>query len=292
MRRTLWSICALVLTLAPGSVLAAEPMNARDADRERIRAHLSGVEAKLRSLDTSGWPADKREARARAIETLHRYARRGEFPVNTGHPGATHPYFIDDDGRACAVAHLMLESGADELARAVQREHGLDYVADMRTPGIAAWAERSGLTVAELAAIQPGYCNCEDQPQFDPVCGTNGLSYWNTCVAEVCGGVTIEHAGTCADPAITCEPPVVTQCGQGISDGLCNPVGGGDAEPAWDFEALEWLEDPDCPDVEPETGALNGRGCALAGDGERGAGGPFALLCALLALGLWSRRRR
>lgn len=275
------SACLLVFGLVP-ALTRAQPLDAVEADRARIREHLSRVQEELRAVDTSGMSEARRAARAQRIEALHAYAKRGVFPRNTGHPGTTHPYFIDLEGRSCAVAHLMIDSGAGQLADAVQRDHGVDYVADMGTPGIGDWAELSGLTVAELAAIQPGYCNCETEPQFDPVCGTNGLSYWNRCVAELCGGMEIAYAGACAEPAVMCEPPYVVGCGFGISYGLCEPTGGGDADPVWQSEAAAWVADPVCPQP---------AGCSVAPPGRRSgtaARGFGLVLFALLGLG---RRR-
>src|SRR5262245_5842682 len=66
---------------------------------------------------------------------------------------------------------------------------------DMTSPPLAQWLARSGLTLEEAARIQPDYCACPDIES--PVCGGDGNTYYNECVARVCGGLTVSCCGAC-----------------------------------------------------------------------------------------------
>ncbi|MDH3727459.1 MAG: Kazal-type serine protease inhibitor domain-containing protein [Myxococcales bacterium] len=168
-------------------------------DQARIRDHLRAVETYLRERDTSDLSEAQREARSKNIERLHEYWVAGVFPRNTltGYPT---PIFIDPAGRACAVAYLMIQSGWEAAAREVALRENLAYVNDIRSPGVAAWVAQSGLTVQEAAWIQPGYDPCNDECPCDeePVCGADGMTYVNSCLAESCGQQFVHIPGCCA----------------------------------------------------------------------------------------------
>ncbi|MFO0685519.1 MAG: hypothetical protein U0234_25895 [Sandaracinus sp.] len=83
-----------------------------------------------------------------------------------------------------------------------------------------------------------GFCEPYDPrtlcPGFDPVCGCNGLSYENRCIAQRSGN-TVDHVGVCdgttlcqtdadCEPGAFCEKPDGV-CGEG--DGICvrPPIG-------------------------------------------------------------------
>ena len=57
----------------------------------------------------------------------------------------------------CAVGYLIKASGYDSLAKRISSEHNYDYLADIRTPGVAEWAQTHGFRPDELAWIQPTY---------------------------------------------------------------------------------------------------------------------------------------
>jgi hypothetical protein len=105
-------IIVLCCIAAGGALRAARP-SSEDLDRERIRTHLSEVERLLRARDVNGLSPELRHARARNLDELHAYWMRGVFPRNHDFPEHRVPYFIDAEGRACAVGHLMIASGAE-----------------------------------------------------------------------------------------------------------------------------------------------------------------------------------
>lgn len=126
----------------------------------RIQDHLGFVVDLLRERDVSHLDAETRRNRARCIERLEEYRSDGTFPRNIGRDHPT-PVFIDEGGRACAVADLMIASGACELARTVADAQNTAYVPDITIPGVGEWMSEHGLSLEECAMIQPTYCNAQ-----------------------------------------------------------------------------------------------------------------------------------
>jgi len=120
----------------------------------RLRVHLEYVEAMLRARVPDGLSEAQRAARAHNLDLLHAYVERGAFPRNHEVAGRR-PHFIDDDGRICAVGYLIEQTAGRAAAEAINAAHEWDYIPEIR--GIEAWVAASGLTVEELATIQPGY---------------------------------------------------------------------------------------------------------------------------------------
>lgn len=201
-------VWALVAMLGDGSVAVKDEVA---LDRARIQRHLAGVEAELRAADTVELSPAQRVERAKNLDRLHAYWTAGVFPHNTDFVGARVPYFIDEDDRACAVGHLMIASGADDLAAQIRRDENNAKLLDMRTPGLLAWVARSGLTAKEHARIQPAYCDCPDDEM--PVCGTDGHTYLNACYAMTCSGVEVAHDGACEGEPTTGWPEPGTSSG-------------------------------------------------------------------------------
>lgn len=278
-KRSARFVGAMTMVCTVGTAEAA-PLDAEQADRLRIREHLARVEQRLRAAPVGTLSPAARQARARLLDELHRYWQAGVFPRNSQHIGERRPYFIDDDGRACAVGALVIESGHEALAQRVDRAFHTEYVPDMREPDLLAWADTHGFSGAELALIQPTYCNCDGlngsfpgdesaggaggaggasdgADYFQPVCGDNGLTYWNECIATLCGGVSIVSTGHCEQQAPPCElcgtgdkPIVVSECAaEETPEGICNGIDSqADIVPVNDVVAAHWLE-------------LQGQGC-------------------------------
>jgi hypothetical protein len=124
------------------------------------------VEARLRSRDVSALPPNLQFARTTMLDNLKAYYLRGVFPRNYVH-SRHRPSFIDRDDRVCAVAHLMIESGQERLARQIAVEANDAYVRDINVKEFDVWAAQSGLTKEELAFIQPSY-HCTFHPDQFP----------------------------------------------------------------------------------------------------------------------------
>jgi hypothetical protein len=220
----LCSTFAVTVVLAKASPALAQPsenaapavLDAVAADRLRIRAHLEQVERELRARDTSSLAPSARSARARALDALHAYSARGVFPRNTRHPGERIPYFIDDEGRACAMAHLIQASGAPALAETVRVRENNARVAAMTTD-LGPWLEENGLTAEEAARIQPDYCQCGYV--YNPVCadvlvgdgGYERKTFLNECVATLCTSTRVLYEGECAPG----DEPADSACDRG-----------------------------------------------------------------------------
>lgn len=121
-----------------------------------IRGHLRRISKKLRDRSTDHLDLLQRERRLRALEELDRYRLTRPLPRNTYVPHRT-PVFVDEHGRRCAVAHLIEASGSAAIVARTRRGRNLARVPDIEDPELLAWASDHGLTVDELAQIQPSY---------------------------------------------------------------------------------------------------------------------------------------
>lgn len=133
-----------------------------DIESVRIKVHLAFVSDRLRAKNLSSMDVGLLEKRRMLLHALDAYSEEGQFPQNTETLWRT-PIFIDSDGTACAVAHLMQKSGYATLAAEVNAEFHRAYIQNicMSTSkvsrDVAEWAKKHGFELEELAEIQPGY---------------------------------------------------------------------------------------------------------------------------------------
>ena len=159
------------------------------ADHERlIRLHLMTVESTLRRADLSRLNADQRTNRSHCLDLLRDYWKAGVFPKNTYHD-TTIPYFIDRYNTACAVGHLIRETGYEALACRIADEMNYAYIAQMPYAELPQWADKMGFAVAELKWIQPAYAPplAISTNTTDANCGDNNGSI-TTSVTETLSG--------------------------------------------------------------------------------------------------------
>ncbi|MDB4931641.1 MAG: hypothetical protein JWM10_4125, partial [Myxococcaceae bacterium] len=89
------------------------------------------------------------------------------------------PVFVDGDGARCAMAALIESTGDGALVDRVARAHNLAAVRELAgDPGLVAWLDRNGLTLAEAARIQPSY-SAHSEATYQPTVAV---------VASVAGG--------------------------------------------------------------------------------------------------------
>jgi hypothetical protein len=181
----------------PGPTPSWSWLGAEQLERLRIQRHLRMVEQTLRASAPVDLDDAQQAARDRALDALAAYWRSGEFPKNRDVPDRRVPTFIDADGVACAVGHLMIASGASNLAREIATYENNDFVADIDHPELPVWLAANGLTAAEAAWIQPTYGPCGGT--YSPVCGVDGITYQCSQVATQCADVQIEHHDWCED---------------------------------------------------------------------------------------------
>ncbi len=129
------------------------------------------------------------------MDVLHAYWVAGEFPRNRDYSDRRVPHFIDADGTACAVGHLMIESGFESMAREIATYENFDFVSEVDHPGVVPWLQAHGLTAEEAGWIQPGYGPCGFS--LETVCGSDGNNYACEAVATQCAGVEVVSTGPC-----------------------------------------------------------------------------------------------
>jgi len=123
----------------------------------RIQTHLEYVENILRSKSTSELNAKERSQRLHMLDLLHAYWTAGIFPRNYDYPEETKPCFIDRDGTICAVGYLVTQTEGSDLAQEINDNHQYSEILDIDSPDLLAWINQSGLSIKEMAMIQPRY---------------------------------------------------------------------------------------------------------------------------------------
>ena len=131
------------------------PVHADD-ETLRARTHLEYARARLAAL-----PPTRPELAARRQELLGYlgdYIAKGTTPKNR-HLGERSPVFIDDGGQICAVGYMIEQSAGRALPERITRSHRFDFIEDIAAamPEVRAWVASSGLSLDEIASIQPGY---------------------------------------------------------------------------------------------------------------------------------------
>ncbi len=136
--------------------------DASDSETVRMHVHLAYVRELLGARAATSPALAAR--RAELLGYLDEYIAAGTTPQNTFVPWRS-PVFIDADGRICAVGYLIERSVGRALPELVAATHRLAYLEDIAAsmPEVAAWVASSGLTLEELASIQPGYMGPEVQ---------------------------------------------------------------------------------------------------------------------------------
>ncbi len=98
----------------------------------------------------------QKENRKRHLEVLNEYWNLKNCPKNT-FLNYRNPVFIDAQNRHCAVAFLMQKDGKTTFCKKVQQNSNFIFVREINNTEFAAWQAQSGLSIDELAWIQPGY---------------------------------------------------------------------------------------------------------------------------------------
>ncbi len=133
-----------------------EAPSPQTSEKLRIQTHLAYVETQLRESTPLVISPALYTRRQALLNHLQTYWQQGVFPTQTGYAGRR-PHFIDEQGRLCAVGYLVAQTAGLELAQQINRRYRYAYLPDMKMPELQSWVGQSGLTLKELAMIQPTY---------------------------------------------------------------------------------------------------------------------------------------
>ena len=130
----------------PDDVVARAP-SLSDAVRARLRTIL----------------AARRDRNVRAFAS---YVSRGRYPHNFETDGSLNVW-RDREGHLCAAATMINRSGARKLVAQVARTDNFIRLADVTDGPLLDWILTSGLTHAEVVAIQEPFMGEPELPQRD-----------------------------------------------------------------------------------------------------------------------------
>lgn len=132
---------------------AAKPIH---NDVDYVRAHLAEVQVVLNKASTGHLDPEQSASRKELTAFLADYARQGRFPINYYRQERI-PVFIDEHDTYCAVGYLMRHTGEEAMARCIAARNNYAWVREIEEPGLAAWQQASGFSLAELKLIQGAY---------------------------------------------------------------------------------------------------------------------------------------
>lgn len=136
------------------SIYGEQP-NSTSSEMERISNHLNFV---LEKLDqNSSTSSELQENRESNINLLREYVQAQNFPRSIEYNQNRRPCFIDNSGNVCAVGYLLEKTAGREEAERINSLFQYEYLLDMKDEGLLKWQKSSGLSLKELAMIQPTY---------------------------------------------------------------------------------------------------------------------------------------
>lgn len=143
------------------------------SEQELVQLHLMNVVSYLEEQPLAHLSKTQQQNRHYNIATLKEYCLAGEYPINILTDYRT-PIFIDDKQVHCAVGYLLQVNGLESVAQTIAQHQLLAYLGDIESPQLAAWQKTCGLSMFELALIQPTY-----GPPI-PVCAAPSPIEWQT----------------------------------------------------------------------------------------------------------------
>jgi len=131
-------------------------------EKDRIVIHLRYVYNLIQGQSTSNLTLTQRQNRVRCLSHLLEYIKRGEFPqpaLNQDAPQDRRPCFRDDSGCVCAVGYLVEKTAGVGAVTTINDAHKYEYIYTMKDNCqlLLDWQHQMGLSLPELAMIQPTY---------------------------------------------------------------------------------------------------------------------------------------
>jgi hypothetical protein len=136
-------------------------------EQDLLVFHIQTLQAIFTKRTSNHLNSNQQQARLRHLQVLAQYAQLRDCPRNYYLPYRI-PVFIDDAGRYCAVAYLMLHSGKKDFCEAVQKNSNYIYIRQIENQEFAEWQQNSGLSFDELAWIQPAYMPVVKLARWNP----------------------------------------------------------------------------------------------------------------------------
>ncbi|MCY2960552.1 MAG: HEAT repeat domain-containing protein [Planctomycetota bacterium] len=155
------------LALALQGSGASVPVLSLDEQIARTRGHYSVVLDELVAADTRQLSEVQRAGRSQVLMALRAYRDRGDF--GRGYDlDARVPYFVDAEGRRCAVAELLHASGELALIERVRATNNHAWILDLAgDAAFEAWLRDHGLSFDEAARIQTPVTSKADRVPAD-----------------------------------------------------------------------------------------------------------------------------
>ena len=123
---------------------------------ELLAFHLRLLEKEFRLQSVKHLTKKQQEARWQHLSVLNEYWQLRNCPRNYYHNQRI-PVFIDEENRYCAVAYLMFKSGKEAFTSSVRQNSNNIYIRQIDNQEFSEWQKASGLSLDELAWIQPAY---------------------------------------------------------------------------------------------------------------------------------------
>ena len=149
------SLIGALTTSAMAQSFAKPPASETPAASEVYEPDLRVAPSRV--LDRDAVRAKLIENRATNVANFRAYVKRGVFPSNTYKDGKLNVW-IDAAGNMCAAATMINDSGLHGLVMRVGDQNNFIRLLDVKTGPLMNWMLMSGLTKAEIVAIQePGF---------------------------------------------------------------------------------------------------------------------------------------
>ncbi len=125
-------------------------------EQDLLVFHIKALEMIFKKRNLTNLSPTQLLNRKKNLKVLNEYWNRHDCPINYD-LSYRNPVFIDREGRYCAVGYLMLKSGKEIFCKNVQKNNNLIYIREIKNDEFTEWQQQSGLSIDELAWIQPGY---------------------------------------------------------------------------------------------------------------------------------------
>ena len=160
-------VAAITTTAFADQRFAAPPPDVDAASEPADMAHPAESQMRV-VMDRQTVRAKLAEQRTANLARFRAYQQGGVFPSNTFGPRRLNVW-MDRDGHLCAAATIINASGQTALVQQVAEQTNFIRLADVKQGALMDWILTSGLTQAEIAAIQEPFMPVSRrQPEIDP----------------------------------------------------------------------------------------------------------------------------